>query len=38
MFTYNEKYFANYVENVKDIECEEESKDVFHQERQRKHQ
>ena len=24
------KYFANYVQKVKDIKCEEESKDVFH--------
>ena len=25
-----EKYFTNYVEKVKNVECEEESKDVFH--------
>ena len=30
MYIYNAKYFTNYVEKVKDVECEEESKDVFH--------
>ena len=28
MYNYNEKYFTNYVEKVKDVECEEESKDA----------
>ena len=27
---YNRKCFTNYVEKVKDIECEEESEDVSH--------
>ena len=30
MYNYNKKYFTNYVENLKYIECEEESKDVPH--------
>ena len=30
MCVHNEKYFTNYVEKVKDAECEEESKDVSH--------
>ena len=27
MCVYNEKYFTTYVEKVKDVECEEESRD-----------
>ena len=30
MCAYNEKYFKAYVEKVKDVKCEEESKDVSH--------
>ena len=30
MFANNEKCFTNYVERVKDVECEGESKDAFH--------
>ena len=30
MCVYNENYFTNYVEKVKDVECEVESKDVSH--------
>ena len=28
MCVYNEKHFANYVEKVKDLKCDEESEDV----------
>ena len=30
MCIYHEKYFTNYVEEVKDIECEGKSEDVSH--------
>ena len=30
MSVYNEKCFTNYVEKIRDIECEEESKGISH--------
>ena len=30
MCVYNERCFTNYVDKVKDVECEEESNDVSH--------